>query len=243
MFQPGSPASHSDRVLIPPRRPKPDEDRTTSETQKFPFFDIEPFRPVTEFLPQFDINKLYMTEAVGPDGSTQRAPTKKELPVPSPPSMPSYPHTSGRSSFWQLNYNFHLRDHSLDLTTSTKINLTLHFVTLNSSSLSCPAEGCRQILDPGPCRDYVVKWYYDETSNACAQFWFGGCLGNKNQFETEEKCHETCVKFYWAFITNTHPNEWKLIKLFLFSWLCHKMSSFCDQGSPGNNKNTKLQDV
>ncbi|KAG7216466.1 hypothetical protein INR49_001952, partial [Caranx melampygus] len=38
-----------------------------------------------------------------------------------------------------------------------------------------------QILDPGPCRDYIVKWYYDATANSCAQFWFGGCLGNSNK--------------------------------------------------------------
>uniref|UniRef100_A0A3B5AED7 BPTI/Kunitz inhibitor domain-containing protein n=1 Tax=Stegastes partitus TaxID=144197 RepID=A0A3B5AED7_9TELE len=50
------------------------------------------------------------------------------------------------------------------------------------------------ILDPGPCREYVVKWYYDATANGCAQFWFGGCLGNDNQFETEKSCRETCVK-------------------------------------------------
>ncbi|XP_043974238.1 collagen, type XXVIII, alpha 1b [Gambusia affinis] len=54
--------------------------------------------------------------------------------------------------------------------------------------------GCSQNLDPGPCRDYVVKWYYDATSNSCAQFWFGGCQGNQNRFDTEKKCRETCVK-------------------------------------------------
>lgn len=59
---------------------------------------------------------------------------------------------------------------------------------------SCAAERCSQVLDPGPCRDYIVKWYYDATANSCAQFWFGGCLGNGNQFETEKSCRETCVK-------------------------------------------------
>uniref|UniRef100_A0A3Q3IU53 BPTI/Kunitz inhibitor domain-containing protein n=1 Tax=Monopterus albus TaxID=43700 RepID=A0A3Q3IU53_MONAL len=53
---------------------------------------------------------------------------------------------------------------------------------------------CSQTLDPGPCRYYVVKWYYDAMANSCAQFWFGGCLGNSNQFETEKSCRETCVK-------------------------------------------------
>ncbi|TKS82596.1 Collagen alpha-1(XXVIII) chain [Collichthys lucidus] len=56
------------------------------------------------------------------------------------------------------------------------------------------AERCSHPLDPGPCRDYTVKWYYDVTANACAQFWFGGCLGNRNQFETEKSCRETCVR-------------------------------------------------
>uniref|UniRef100_A0A3P9MX85 BPTI/Kunitz inhibitor domain-containing protein n=1 Tax=Poecilia reticulata TaxID=8081 RepID=A0A3P9MX85_POERE len=60
--------------------------------------------------------------------------------------------------------------------------------------LNILTSGCSQYLDPGPCRDYMVKWYYDATSNSCAQFWFGGCQGNQNRFDTEKKCRETCVK-------------------------------------------------
>ncbi|XP_038848614.1 collagen alpha-1(XXVIII) chain-like [Salvelinus namaycush] len=55
-------------------------------------------------------------------------------------------------------------------------------------------ERCGQTLDPGPCRNYFVKWYYDTTANACAQFWFGGCQGNQNRFESEKSCKKTCVK-------------------------------------------------
>uniref|UniRef100_A0A3B4UIF5 Collagen, type XXVIII, alpha 1a n=1 Tax=Seriola dumerili TaxID=41447 RepID=A0A3B4UIF5_SERDU len=54
-------------------------------------------------------------------------------------------------------------------------------------------EGCSQPLDPGPCRQYVVKWYYDPEANACAQFWYGGCQGNANNFETEVNCRNSCV--------------------------------------------------
>ncbi|RXN20234.1 collagen alpha-1(XXVIII) chain-like protein [Labeo rohita] len=54
--------------------------------------------------------------------------------------------------------------------------------------------GCRQGLDPGPCRDYRVMWYYDPEANACAQFWYGGCKGNSNRFETEDLCQNTCVQ-------------------------------------------------
>ncbi|XP_070777830.1 collagen, type XXVIII, alpha 1a [Enoplosus armatus] len=60
-------------------------------------------------------------------------------------------------------------------------------------SLTDSDEGCSQPLDPGPCRQYVVKWYYDPEANACAQFWYGGCQGNANNFETEANCRSSCV--------------------------------------------------
>ncbi|XP_041664553.1 collagen, type XXVIII, alpha 1a [Cheilinus undulatus] len=56
-----------------------------------------------------------------------------------------------------------------------------------------PDVGCTQPLDPGLCRQYEARWYYDPEANACAQFWFGGCDGNRNNFETEADCRNTCV--------------------------------------------------
>uniref|UniRef100_A0A3B4B650 BPTI/Kunitz inhibitor domain-containing protein n=1 Tax=Periophthalmus magnuspinnatus TaxID=409849 RepID=A0A3B4B650_9GOBI len=55
-------------------------------------------------------------------------------------------------------------------------------------------DGCWEPLDPGPCRDYQVRWYYDPIADSCAQFWFGGCEGNRNRFETERSCLQTCVR-------------------------------------------------
>ncbi|XP_038131248.1 collagen, type XXVIII, alpha 1a isoform X2 [Cyprinodon tularosa] len=54
-------------------------------------------------------------------------------------------------------------------------------------------QGCSQPLEPGPCRQYTVRWYYDPEANACAQFWFGGCHGNANNFENEVNCRNACV--------------------------------------------------
>ncbi|KAM7421497.1 hypothetical protein PAMA_015576 [Pampus argenteus] len=130
----------------PDREPKTD-DRSTSENQRFPFFSREPFRPVTEFLPQSDMkNHMMLTGAIGPAGPTLKTPSEVKTPPPTPP----------------------------------EVNVS--------------EKRCSQILDPGPCRDYKVKWYYDSTANSCAQFWFGGCQGNSNRFETEKSCRETCVK-------------------------------------------------
>ncbi|XP_064166932.1 collagen, type XXVIII, alpha 2a isoform X1 [Anguilla rostrata] len=52
---------------------------------------------------------------------------------------------------------------------------------------------CGQSLDQGSCRDYNIRWYYDKQANACAQFWYGGCEGNNNRFDTEDQCKEICV--------------------------------------------------
>nr|XP_043908882.1 collagen, type XXVIII, alpha 1a isoform X1 [Solea senegalensis]XP_043908883.1 collagen, type XXVIII, alpha 1a isoform X1 [Solea senegalensis] len=56
-----------------------------------------------------------------------------------------------------------------------------------------PAEGCSQPLDPGSCREYIVRWYYDPEANTCAQFWYGSCEGNENNFESEANCRDSCI--------------------------------------------------
>ncbi|CDQ57197.1 unnamed protein product [Oncorhynchus mykiss] len=52
---------------------------------------------------------------------------------------------------------------------------------------------CKLSLDQGTCREYKIRWYYDKQANSCAQFWYGGCEGNANRFETEDECKKICV--------------------------------------------------
>ncbi|NXN77088.1 COSA1 protein, partial [Bombycilla garrulus] len=70
-------------------------------------------------------------------------------------------------------------------TTQKKSKLTF------TDALSDPR--CLEPMKPGDCWSYVVKWYYDKNGNSCGQFWYGGCNGNNNRFETEKECRETCV--------------------------------------------------
>ncbi|NXO17111.1 COSA1 protein, partial [Oriolus oriolus] len=70
-------------------------------------------------------------------------------------------------------------------TTQKKSKLTF------TDALSDPR--CLEPMKPGDCWDYVVKWYYDKNGNSCAQFWYGGCNGTNNRFETEKECREACV--------------------------------------------------
>mgnify|MGYP005983757683 CR=1 FL=1 len=46
----------------------------------------------------------------------------------------------------------------------------------------------------GQCDEKHPQWFYDAKSKKCAQFIYGGCLGNNNRFETREECLALCVK-------------------------------------------------
>ena len=52
---------------------------------------------------------------------------------------------------------------------------------------------CLLPLAPGRCKSYHTKWYYNQDSNTCEIFYFTGCGGNGNNFETWEECAALCL--------------------------------------------------
>ncbi|XP_008472165.1 blackelin-4-like isoform X1 [Diaphorina citri] len=46
--------------------------------------------------------------------------------------------------------------------------------------------------EPGLCRGYFQKFYFNPSTGQCVQFIYGGCNGNGNRFDSEEDCIRTC---------------------------------------------------
>nr|XP_054928941.1 kunitz-type serine protease inhibitor 6-like [Dermacentor andersoni] len=52
---------------------------------------------------------------------------------------------------------------------------------------------CAPSADPGPCKGYFPKWWYNVLSGKCEQFIYGGCQGNDNRYDTQQECERTCA--------------------------------------------------
>lgn len=52
---------------------------------------------------------------------------------------------------------------------------------------------CQLPVDSGPCEAAIPRYAYDAATKSCEAFIYGGCGGNRNNFETYESCVGACV--------------------------------------------------
>ena len=51
---------------------------------------------------------------------------------------------------------------------------------------------CSLPKERGPCDKYELRFYYNSDTKECKYFFWGGCEGNGNNFETAEACQSAC---------------------------------------------------
>nr|CDS22657.1 Papilin [Echinococcus granulosus] len=74
-----------------------------------------------------------------------------------------------------------------------------NFITIQQCMETCSLplvpskpEYCLLEMDHGPCFALLLRYAYDKKLDQCVEFTFGGCGGNKNNFETLEECEKNC---------------------------------------------------
>ena len=71
--------------------------------------------------------------------------------------------------------------------------LILPLLFISCSKETKLPEKCYEKPNPGMCKAYFKKYYFDTKDKKCKEFIWGGCSGNI-PFETYLECQDTCEK-------------------------------------------------
>jgi len=70
-----------------------------------------------------------------------------------------------------------------------------YIVFYNCQFVVCNVDVCSQpAKQAGGCTDYVVRYSYSRSLGLCQAFYYGGCEGNDNRFESTDECEEKCMR-------------------------------------------------
>ncbi|XP_072787709.1 tissue factor pathway inhibitor isoform X4 [Taeniopygia guttata] len=65
---------------------------------------------------------------------------------------------------------------------------------------------CFHAQEPGVCRGYFTRYFYNKETKLCEAFKYGGCLGNQNNFRSLEECQTTCQDSSNLLPAEEHPS-------------------------------------
>lgn len=55
---------------------------------------------------------------------------------------------------------------------------------------------CSLAQDVGNCTDVEAAWAFSQSENRCVPFYYTGCGGNENRFNSLYECEEDCPSAY-----------------------------------------------
>uniref|UniRef100_A0A8C7YZC5 Amyloid-beta A4 protein n=1 Tax=Oryzias sinensis TaxID=183150 RepID=A0A8C7YZC5_9TELE len=75
---------------------------------------------------------------------------------------------------------------------TASVAMTTTTTTTTESVEEVVRDVCWADAETGPCRALLPRWFFDREEGRCVQFIYGGCGGNRNNFESEEYCMSVC---------------------------------------------------
>ena len=91
------------------------------------------------------------------------------------------------------------------------LSISASFVVLAPSAASAAplpislAATCASPPDAGPCRAAFSRHYYNSTAGSCAEFVWGGCGGNANNYVSRSACEAACGEAAQTAARNAPP--------------------------------------
>uniref|UniRef100_A0A8B9HQF8 Amyloid-beta A4 protein n=1 Tax=Astyanax mexicanus TaxID=7994 RepID=A0A8B9HQF8_ASTMX len=90
---------------------------------------------------------------------------------------------------------------------TTSVAMTTTTTTTTESVEEVVREVCWANAETGPCRAMLPRWYFVKEEGRCAPFIYGGCGGNRNNFESEEYCLSVCSTVSCLVGSEHTPND------------------------------------
>uniref|UniRef100_A0A8D0BQE5 BPTI/Kunitz inhibitor domain-containing protein n=1 Tax=Salvator merianae TaxID=96440 RepID=A0A8D0BQE5_SALMN len=102
---------------------------------------------------------------------------------------------------------------------------------------------CKLRKARGWCRKKVVRFYYDRYNKRCREFQYGGCNGNRNNFDTLEDCNRECGRIDSRPSRCEEPLDSGRCTLPMLAYYFNVSSGLCEEfisGGCGSNNNNFL---
>lgn len=80
-------------------------------------------------------------------------------------------------------------------------------------------EICALPEETGRCRAYIRKFHYNPESKTCEEFTYGGCGGNRNNFDTEAQCLQFCREDTPVRVTPRPDDRQRRMYKHTFNWI------------------------
>ena len=117
-----------------------------------------------------------------------------------------------------------------------------NFKTFPQCSGKCPPKDvCSLPAVQGPCEAHIPRYFYNATSSKCERFYYGGCLGNKNNFRTIQECTRKCGNLDICLLPRvTGPCRARIPRYF-YNNATKRCEGFIYGGCRGNKNNFRTQ--